>query len=123
MNLQVSCAFAPCTLNIVGVNSLAIAPHFVSDRQQRFELVRNCRGAGVPFDILNQLFIATEMIGRDRAMDSVSKETVILRRNVRGDQFALSWRESAGTVEQDFRQFVQRFRGLRPIGHRTRNSR
>jgi len=81
------------------VHGFATAPDFVCDRQQRFELVRNCRTAGILFDVVNKLFIATEMIGRDRAMDSVSKETIVLPRNVAGDKLPLAPRKRARPLQ------------------------
>jgi hypothetical protein len=54
-------------------------PDLVRERQQRFELVRNRCAAGIPLDFLDKLFVSTKMIGRDRAVDRVSKEAIVLR--------------------------------------------
>ena len=122
MNLQVGRSFAPCTLNIFGLNGLATAPDLLSKRQQCFELVRNRRTDGIVFNILNQLFIATKMIGRDRAVDFMSKNAIVLRRNVTGDEFPLPSGKRARPLQQNFRQFVKRLRCFRPKGHRPHNS-
>jgi hypothetical protein len=123
VNLQLGCSFAPRKFNIFELHGLATAPDFVSNRQQRFELVRNCRTAGILFDIVNQLFIATEMIGRDRAMDSVSKETIVLPRNIAGDKLPLAPRKRARPLQQNFCQFIEWLRGFWPKRHWAQNSR
>jgi hypothetical protein len=122
VDLQVGCAFAPCAFNIFGLNSFATAPDLIGDRQQRFELAGNRRTASILFNILNQLFIAIEMIGRDRAMDFMSKNAIVLGRNVAGDEFPLPSGKRTRPLQQNFRQLIQRLRRFRPKGHGPHNS-
>jgi len=105
VNLKVGRSFAPCTLNIFifGLNRFATAPDLFRKRQQCFELVRNRRTDGILFNILNQRFIATEMIGRDRAVDFMSKNAIVLRRNVTSDEFPLPSGKGARPLQQNFR--------------------
>ena len=89
MNLQVGGALFSSSPDIFGRYTLPAALHFACNRKQGLELAGDvCRR--VLFHIDNEQFIAVEVMSRDSAVNCLAKEAVILRRDIGGDQFALS---------------------------------
>jgi hypothetical protein len=63
--------------------------HFSGDRQERLEFLRNGRAFKIALDIEDEIFIAFEMIGGESPVSGLAEVTIVLRRHVGGDEFAL----------------------------------
>ena len=56
----------------------------------------------IAFDINHQLLITFQMAGRNCAMSVLAVVTVILKRDIRGDQLTIGKGESSRRVEENF---------------------
>ncbi len=105
VNFNIGSAFAPRPLPIFYSDKLAIALHLTCNCEQRFQLRRDRRALEVGFHAAHHV-VSGHMTGCGRAMAGLAKIAVVLQRNIRGNQFALARRETAGLVQQQMRQFA-----------------
>jgi hypothetical protein len=89
VNFPIRCAQTPSVFHIAGRTFLLPCCTFPAIARSALSFSENGRAFKIALDIEDEIFIAFEMIGGESPVSGLAEVTIVLRRHVGGDEFAL----------------------------------